>query len=288
MMLDIILDTFKDTLVTIPFLLVVYLLLGFLEGRLAPAIQPSSIGWAGPFVGALAGCIPQCGFSAASAALYNGGLLGAGTLIAVFLATSDEAIPILLANPGQLSTVLALLLSKVAIAILWGYGFYIVFDRHRLKTQAIPAMASSQPAATFSRCGDENCSCQNFSLVGYALWHTGRIAVFLLLTLLVINTLTFWIGETTLAKLLLSGTLWQPLIAALVGLVPGCGTSVLLTTLFLNGTLSFGAAIAGLSTGAGFGYLILLQAQGRKALPIIACTYLAAAVSGILLQIFIG
>lgn len=78
MMLAIILDTFKDTLVTVPFLLVVYLLLGFLEGRLAPAIQPSSIGWAGPFVGALAGCIPQCGFSAASAALYNGGLLGAG------------------------------------------------------------------------------------------------------------------------------------------------------------------------------------------------------------------
>ena len=91
-----------------------------------------------------------------------------------------------------------------------------------------------------------------------------------------------------MAKLLLSGTLWQPLIAALVGLIPGCGTSVLLTTLFLNGTLSFGAAIAGLSTGAGFGYLILLQAQGRKATPIFACTYLAAAVSGILLQIFIG
>ena len=287
-MLAMLLDTIKDTLVTIPFLLIVYLLLGFLEGRLAPAIQPSSIGWAGPFIGALAGCIPQCGFSAASAALYNSGLLGAGTLIAVFLATSDEAIPILLANPGQLPTVLALLLSKVVIAILWGYGFYFALDRHRLKTRAIPAMAVTQPAAAFSRCSDENCNCQNFSLIGYAVWHTGRIAIFLLLTLLVINTLTFWIGDATLSKLLLGGTLWQPILAALVGLIPGCGTSVLLTTLFLNGTLSFGAAIAGLATGAGFGYLILLQAQGRRALPIIFCTFLAAAVSGIFLQIFVG
>ena len=287
-MFALLVDTLKDTLVTIPFLLIVYLLLGFLEGRLAPAVQPSSIGWAGPVIGAIAGSIPQCGFSAASAALYNNGLLGAGTLIAVFLATSDEAIPILLANPGQLPTVLWLLASKVLIAVIWGYCFYFLFDRHRRQVKAIPAMAPSEPTAALSRCGDENCACQNFSLIGYVLWHTMRITVFLFVTLLVINTLTFWIGEETLAKLLLGGTLWQPILAALVGLIPGCGTSVLLTTLFLNGTLSFGAAIAGLATGAGFGYLILLQTQGRRAVPIIVCTYIAAATSGILLQIFVG
>lgn len=287
-MIAVLLDTFKDTLLAVPFLLGAYLLLSFVEGRLAPTIQPVTLGWAGPLVGAMAGSIPQCGFAAASATLYNNHFLGAGTLIAVFLATSDEAIPILLANPQQLPMVAQLIGLKIVIALIWGYAFYLFWDLPHQKHQAITAMASPQHTLVSSRCNDENCACQNFSHIGYALWHTMRIVVFLLLTMLIINTLTFWIGDERLAHLLLNGTIWQPLIAAALGFIPGCGTSVLLTTLFLKGALSFGATLAGLSTGAGFGYLILFQAKRRRALPILAGTYLAAVISGIGIQMFIG
>lgn len=287
-MLDLLIDTFLDTLYTLPLLLAVYLLLGFFEGRLAFAVHPASKGLAGPIVGALAGSIPQCGFSSASAALYNNGMIGAGALIAVFLATSDEAIPILLANPGQMPIVMLLLVSKIAIAVIWGYIFYALLDRHR---QTQPMIATSSDGASShalsSRCGDERCSCQNFSLLGFALWHTMRIAVFLLVTLLIINTITYWIGYDVLSSLFLTNSLLQPLLAALIGLIPGCGTSVLLTTLYLKGTLSFGSAVAGLSAGAGFGYIILLQSQGRRGLRLLLYTYCAAAISGLVLQILL-
>ena len=230
-MLEMLLDTVKDTLLALPLLLVVYLILGLLEGRLASAVHPASHGLAGPIIGALAGSIPQCGFSAASSALFNSGVIGAGTLIAVFLSTSDEAIPILLANPGQLPTVIKLLTAKLIIAILWGYLFYLLLDRRRSYRPLSAAISSEETAA--SRCGDESCDCQRFSLLGFALWHTMRIAVFLLVTMLIINTLTYWIGPDTLGALLLGGSLLQPLLAALIGLIPGCGTSVLLTTCLL-------------------------------------------------------
>ena len=124
--LDILLDTALDTIEIFPLLLFVYVLLELLEHRMDLSNYAHLLtGPVGPLLGAIAGCIPQCGFSAAAATLFNYKRISGGALIAVFLATSDEALPILLAHPDQFSTVLRLIVCKIIIALFWGYCFWL-------------------------------------------------------------------------------------------------------------------------------------------------------------------
>ena len=321
-MTDAILDAVLDTLKTLPFLYVVYLLILFLQSRVnIGLIVGKSERKYGPILGAILGSIPQCGFSAACAELYGAGVIGAGTLISVFLATSDEAVPVLLSHPGQFPQVVLLLGCKLVIAILFGYLLtHTVFRREAAamlqqdlydeeeyaaqeyekylaeqnrQDNETPSVSngtentdsSEATSAPSISCGCGRCSSNLFVS---SLYHTLRTGVFIGITMILINLLLFWLGEDSLATLLLSGSILQPFITALIGLIPGCAISVMLVELFLSGSITFGAAVAGLSTGAGFGYLILFGrcSNKKKSLQIVVCTYLCAVISGVLIQLF--
>ncbi len=279
-MWDLILDTILDTLKIIPILLIFYLFMELLERKTDfSSFMQNKLHRFGPCIGALLGCIPQCGFSTACAALYNQGLIGAGILIAVFLSTSDEAIPILFAHFSDFSLILELLLWKVLIAIVAGY--FLQFTIFRNEKNDVRSYDHSDDCIL----GDD-CHCQEEdSLLKCAILHTIKISLFILLTMIVVNIVVYVIGMENLQNLLLTNSVFQPCLTALIGLIPGCTTSVLLTELFLNGSLSFGSTIAGLSSGAGFGYLVLMKGKNKKnALRIIFYTFFTAAVFGMLIQ----
>ncbi len=273
-------DTCIDTLSVFPLLLLVYVLLEFLEHRVDLARHAHLLtGPAGPLLGAVAGAVPQCGFSAAAATLFNYKRISIGALVAVFLSTSDEALPILLAYPEQGRTVVLLLACKICIALFWGYAFWLL-GRAIGRKRAAP-----RPILLREECRHEETERFSFR---HVLQHTVYITVYLFLMMLAINLLTGWLGAERIGMLLLRDSLWQPVLAALVGLIPGCGTSILLTSLFLQGTLSFGSVTAGLCSAAGFSYLILLQKHDRRTVIAIGCTFFAAAVSGLAIELLAG
>ena len=277
-LLHAILHALEDCVPTLPFLFVTVLVMEYIEHRAADRFVLSirRAGRFGPLLGAGLGCVPQCGFSAACAELFNGGLVSAGTLVAVFLSTSDEAVPILLANPGVWREVLRLLAAKVVIAVIAGFALDAVWSREK---QQRDYAQKSEPHICKS---DEKFR----HILLAALLRTLHIFLFLFLVTLSLSLLMEYLGEERLASLLLPGP-FQPLIAAFVGLIPNCAASVLLTQLYLDGMLSFGAAVAGLCSSAGIGLLVLLRGKRRlKTYAIvIGSVLLSAFVSGSLLQL---
>lgn len=278
---EFILETAIDTGKALPILFLVYLLIEIIQKKLdAEKLLNYRNSLIGPPAGALAGCIPQCGFSAASATLYNSGAIGAGTLIAVFLSTSDEALPIMLSRSAPIALMVSLILWKIVIAVLSGY--LMMFTVFRNEQQVIRTHTGE-----LMDC-DEHChEHHSSSMLKNACSHTIKTTLFIGVTLLIINAVIFLIGEQRLENLLLSDSVFQPFFTALIGLVPGCATSVFLIQLLLSGSISFGAAVAGLSTGAGFGFLILFKGNKNKknCFKILACTYLCGAVAGMLLEL---
>ncbi len=286
-MLDAILDTFLDVAKTLPVLFIVYLIAGWMEqradsfARIVTSAEPLS-----PLIGALVGAIPQCGFSVGCTALYCQRFLGPAALIAVFLSTSDEAIPVLLtAGASQWKNVLLLIAVKLVIAIIAGYFFYLFVFRKRLDDMELPDDEVDMEEM------DASCACCNGStLLQVTVSRTVTTCIYLLVTMLVLNIAIELIGTDVLAKFLLSGTIFQPVICALIGLIPGCAVSVVITELFLAGTISFGGAIAGLSAGAGFGFMLLFTKDApdkKESVKIVVCTYLAAVVAGMILQFIV-
>ena len=278
MIIDAFLDAVLDTARTLPFLLAAFLVIEAMEhysGRAASRLL-SRVGRFGPAAGAVFGCIPQCGFSVAAANLYSGGLISLGTLLAVFLSTSDEAVLILLGHPGSAGTIFPLLLAKVMLGIAAGY-ILDFFSRNPKEEKHIGDLCKS-------------CGCSNTSGVWRpALWHTLRLAVYLLGFTFVLNLVLEFLGVEQLARILGRETLLQRFLAALLGLIPNCASSVLVTELYLAGGLSFGSAVAGLSAGAGVGLAVLFRSNRpmKKNFKILLLLYGIAAGFGILLGVSI-
>lgn len=279
-MFDILSEAFLDIVKTLPLLLLVYALLYYIENRLTntPALLSRAAQF-GPVVGALAGTVPQCGFSAAAAALFSYECLAPATLVSVFLATSDEALPVLLAGGAGVGQVALLLIVKFVLAVVGGYLLRFTVFRERRPEDDEPLEIEM-----------EGCGCGQGSPVAVVLWRTFKTALFLFAVLFVLNLFVEGIGEERVASLLLADSVFQPLLCAVLGLVPSCAMSVLLSELFVSGTISFGALVAGLSTGAGFGYIVLFEEKEgrRRALPVIAATFVIAVVGGTLVQLIFG
>jgi len=275
---DILLDSVLDVVKTLPILALVYALLYWIEARThtAPALLEKAARF-GPICGAIAGAVPQCGFSAAASALYLDGCLAPATLVAVFLATSDEAIPVLLGSGCGFSEVVRLIAVKTVLAIAGGYLLRLTVLRGRAEHSGHTA----QP---------DGCFCCEGSGPAAVLKRTAQTALLLFVVLLFFNSLMFFIGETRISALLLSGSVFQPLLCATVGLLPSCAVSVLLAELYSAGAIGFGSMIAGLSTGAGFGYMILFsdRCKRKNACQIIALTWLLAAAGGVTVQAVFG
>lgn len=259
--------TLEHTIGAIPFLLIVYLLTGWIETKTNAAHTMAKLpAPLGITVGALAGCLPQCGFSVAAASLYNGGYISAAVLIAVFLSTSDEAFPILLSNMDDIGTVLLLMAAKIVVAI--GAGLLLkatVFRNETLYSHSHAEMHEAVDTAEYEAehhgCG---CGCHDRPFWLEAIIRTVKIALYLAVTLFLINLVFELVGEEKVQALLLSDHFLQPLLCTVIGMIPGCAPSVLLAELFLTGGITFGSAVAGLSAGAGFGFLVLLRGSSRK------------------------
>ena len=266
-----------DTVNAILFLFLAYLIMEFIEHKASEKMEKTmtKIGKGGPAIGSVLGCIPQCGFSATASNLYTAGVVTEGTLIAVFLATSDEAIPILISTPGAHDSVWKLILAKLIIGIVIGFGVDIALKLFKIKK------------AFVDMCKD--CGCEDEEgILKPALVHTIKTSVFILIVNVVIGYTIFFVGEDNLNSFLLSGHYAQPFVTALLGLIPNCAISSAITTLYINGSLSFGAALSGLCSGAGVGIAVLLKANPIKKenMRIIITMYAASALIGFFLMLF--
>ena len=265
-----------DTLKILPLLFLAYLLMELLEKKASKKMENAlgKLGKAGPIIGSLLGCVPQCGFSGASANLYTAGVITEGTLIAVFLSTSDEAIVLMLSSLAPFEIIGKLILVKILIGVVFGY--LIDFINKKRKITKVPV----------DMCQDCGCD-EEEGIFKPALHHTLKIGLFIFIVNFVLFNIASVLGEDFINKILLSGSVFQPFITGLVGLIPNCAVSAAITELYASGTLSFGSAVAGLCSGAGVGLAVLFKANPIKKenLRIIATLYFIAVFSGILLNL---
>ena len=257
-MIDVLIDTLLDALKLLPFLFATYLLMEFIEHK---AGEKSEIiirraGRLGPALGALLGLVPQCGFSAGAASLYAGGLVSAGTLIAVFLSTSDEMLPILISEKVKASVLIEILLIKFVTALIAGFAADIIIRLGR---------KGENERRIKSICDDDHCHCEEEGIFRSALHHTLQIALFILIVTFALNTAVHYIGENNLAKVFVNIPVAGCAVSSLVGLIPNCAASVVITELYLSGIIGTGAMISGLLTGCGIGLLVLFRMNKHNA-----------------------
>ena len=279
-MLDLLLDAVLDTAKLLPFLFITYLLLELIEHKAAKktAAAAARAGVFGPAVGGLLGAVPQCGFSASAANLYSGGIISAGTLIAIFLSTSDEMLPVMLSEKASLPRVLAILGIKVVCGIL--IGFIVDFILHLCKK-------TPRSNDISHLCEEEHCHCEK-GIFRSALIHTVQIALFIFLFTLLVGGIIYFVGEDKIAALAGESGVFGPLVCGLIGLIPNCASSVVLTELFLDGVISTGSMLAGLLAGSGVGLLVLFRVNGKAVkenLLIAAIIYVSGILVGILADV---
>lgn len=251
-MWDAILDSLIDTVKLIPFLLITYIIMEFIEHKTShktkDAIKKS--GHFGPLIGGILGVVPQCGFSAAASSLYSARIITLGTLIAVFLSTSDEMLPILISEAVAVRIILSILGIKLVIAVIVGFIIDLFF-RKKFET-------SEDEPEIKDLCEHEHCHCEH-GIFKSALKHTINITLYIFIISLVLNIIIYFIGEDNLAHILSSTPIIGPIIASLVGLIPNCASSVIITQLYLSNVLNFATMIAGLLVNTGVGLLILFR-----------------------------
>ena len=282
---DVLFDTLLDCIKLLPFLFLTYLLMEALEHHAGEKMNHGleKAGILGPVIGGIFGAVPQCGFSAAAASLYAGGVVSAGTLLAVFLSTSDEMIPVFISH--QVSPVL--LFQVLAWKVGFGICFGVLLDLilHFLTGKGLHRSRSREIE---DLCHQEHCGCEE-GVFHSALHHTVHIMAFLVVILLALNLATELIGMERLSAFLGGDNLRSILTASLIGLIPNCAASVFLAEMYLGGVLSFSGLISGLLVGAGVGLLVLFRTNGnmRENLSLLAILYLCGVLGGLGCSFFV-
>ncbi|MBR4653242.1 MAG: arsenic efflux protein [Kiritimatiellae bacterium] len=269
-------DFLLDNLLLFPFLFATYLALEAMEARAGGALE-RLLGRArhwGPVVGAVAGAVPQCGFSAAVASFYAGGMVTAGTLVAVFLSTSDELIPVFLSAHAPMG----LLLKIVALKTLAGLAAGLLVNAALRLTGKGPPVPRMDELCAHSRCG---CS-EHRGIVRPALIHAVEIFVFILVVSGAVELAFHFAGEDALEKLVFNRPFVGEMVAGLVGFIPNCAVSVMEAQLYLKGGMSAGALMAGSLTGSGVGLLVLFRTNRsiRSNLAIMGLVYVFGVLFG--------
>ena len=290
-MKEIFLNALSDSAGMIPFLLVIYFVVEWFErkfgGNIEHRLRKSAK--AGPALGALFGCVPQCGFSVVAASFYSRRMITTGTLLAVLLSTSDEAIPVMLAHPGQSRTVITLLITKLVIGVTAGYLIDLLMRR---RNSAEVAHVDRDDEHHELGCCNHRLSgkTSRWQLLKHPLIHTAKIFVFIFVVTLGINGLIAAVGQENIGCVLLRHSLLQPFLAALVGLIPNCAASVAIATMFLKGGLSYGSAVAGLCCSGGLGLLVLLRENRdfKDTLRIILLLLFISTAVGLAIQLLYG
>ena len=344
LLIDILLDAGKDTLSLVPFLLVTYLALETLEHVAGDSVNGAikRAGAAGPVVGSLLGMVPQCGFSAMAATLYAGRVVTLGTLVAVFLSTSDEMLPLLLAEQVPVQTMAMLLASKALIALVTGFivdaairglrrnaRAHAAIRRTVLGTAVNPAhvncahddhtggdiideVAEAGVSADHIHelCERDHCGCDEdedehehhdghghshshegaplLSIIRSAISHTVQVSVFIFLVTLILVAVLETFGESAIEQFLRGNETLAVLGSALVGLIPNCSASVVITQLYLEGALQLAPMLAGTLISAGVGYLVLFRTNrsARENVLFLIMMYVIGAGWGLILSAF--
>lgn len=280
-------DALKDSLHMLPFLFFIFVVIEVIEyfysNKMTKFAKYS--GKAGPLAGSLAASFPQCGFSVIASTLYTKKLITKGTLLAVYLSTSDEAIPVILSEPSKLYLVVPLLLTKIIIAIIAGYAIDFIIDQTKNNNSLNDTVEDTE---------DEQGCCKHHinkprkrDLIFHPVEHTFNVFIFILIITIGINYLVFTIGgEENLGQYFLHDSVLQPVITAIVGLIPNCAVSIAITLMYLKGALGFGSVIAGLCSSAGLGILVLFKKNDslKDTLKIIFILLFVSIFSGILIQ----
>lgn len=279
-MLDILLDSLLDSVKLVPFLFLTYLFMEFLEHRAGSAASDRirTAGKLGPLWGGLLGVIPQCGFSTAASSLFAGRIITIGTLLAVYLSTSDEMLPIMISNAVPVGTILKILAVKAAIGIVTGFlmDFLYISVMKKQKTEV----------NVHKICENEHCHCER-GIVKSALMHTVKILIYVSLISLLLNGMIEAVGEDTLSNLFMNIPVLGEMISALVGLIPNCASSVVITQLYLDQIIGAGAMMSGLLVNAGVGLLVLfrLNRDKKQNAVIVGILYISGVFWGVLLEL---
>ena len=308
--LDVLLDSALDTAKILPILFIVYFLIEFMEYKNVLKFENSRLlkGKASPVMGALFGSVPQCGFSVVSAELYSERKISIGALIAVFMATSDEALPIMISNYKVIPALLCLIATKIILSIIVGYISMLLYSKlfSKINKTQTKTVASSENRFELHSGKHENNkvtddhidkdnhdehnhrnhetheddehhehkehihACCNHDLEDnkfdwkHPLVHCLKITLYIFIINLIFGTIIMFVHEDNLVAFLNSSKIFQPLLAMLIGLIPNCVSSVVITELYLMGGLSFGSIVAGLSVNAGIGLIVLLKENKNK------------------------
>lgn len=279
-MAELLLDTAGDSVKLLPFLLVTYILMELLEhhagGRTKKRIYHA--GKAGPLWGGLLGIVPQCGFSASASGLYAGRVITVGTLLAIYLSTSDEMLPVLISGGVPAATIAKILAAKALIAVSSGFFAEFVYVK-LLKRQ-------EEEMDIHAVCEEEHCHCEDGVFLS-AVKHTLRIFLYIFLLSLLLNVAIGAAGREALSGLFSGVPVVGEIIAALVGLIPNCASSVMITGLYLDGVIGPGAMMSGLLVNAGVGVLVLFKQNPdkRQTAGIIAALYGLGVFWGVVIEL---
>ncbi len=283
-MLDILLDTCLDSIKILPFLYITYVIMEYIEHKMTNKNKKviQGAGKFAPVAGGLLGMVPQCGFSAAATNFYVGRIISLGTLMAVYLSTSDEMLPIFLSENVPIAQIIGIILIKAIVGIVCGLAIDFVLVKLHKNKKAI------KEEQTSDICEHDHIDGGHDNVFFSALKHTLNIIAYIFVISLLLNVLFEYIGEEALGNFVLNKPIISNILAGLVGLIPNCAASVAITELYIKGVINFGTMMSGLLVGAGVGLLVLLKLnQGHKKenAKIILVLYTTGVLAGMFLQL---
>lgn len=278
-MIDCLLDALLDTLKLLPYLLITFLLLELIEHKFSKKSQKilSNNKKYGPIIGGVLGGLPQCGFSAMAANLFSSRVITIGTLIAIFLSTSDEMLPIMISEQSDIKILLQIVGFKIIVGIIIGF----IVDLFYLKKEEKNNIKEI--------CEHDHCHCNKDGVILSSIKHTLKTGIFILIANILIGLIIYYVGEDNLSNVLLNKNIFTYFLASLIGLIPNCAGSVILTELYLSNLITIGNLLAGLLTGSGLGILLLFKANKdlKENITILSIIYLVGVIIGILVDFVI-
>ena len=277
-MKEIIIDTLIDGLKLLPFLFITFLIMEYIEHKFSKKSKNkiTKAGKYGPFIGSILGAVPQCGFSVMATNLYATRIITVGTLISIYLSTSDEMLPILISEKAPIDIILKIILIKVVVGMVCGFLIDLILNKSKNK--------KDYEIKDF--CLENHCDCEH-GIVKSAVKHTISILLFIMVISFVLNIGIEYLGEDKIGKLFLKDTLFSPFLSSLIGLIPNCGASVVLTELYLKGVVSLSSCVSGLLTGSGVALLVLFKVNKniKDNIKILITIYLVGSLFGVLVNI---
>ncbi len=279
-MQDYLMDGLIDTIKLLPYLLITFIFLEIIEHKFSHRNEKllKANKKMGPIIGGLLGSLPQCGFSAMASNLFSSRVITTGTLVAIFLSTSDEMLPIMLSEKTDIMVLLKIIGFKVLIGIIVGYIVDFIFRKNDEKHEHIHDL-----------CEHDNCHCEKDGIILSSIKHTLKIGLFVLIANIGMNIIIYYIGEDNLKELLLEKNIFTYFIASLIGLIPNCAASVIITELYLSNLISIGNLLAGLLTGSGIGLLLLFKINNniKENIRILSIIYFVGVMIGIIVDLII-